>query len=246
MLTTSSSALSDLANSSPLQSHTSVELLRFKQLASGALVKDGCENMGDEIVNYIAGEDFPARVDCQTPNQSQVEVPRDAAYLQFVFLGSIRNEQGCTTNRVEITKSTLLALCIQLRVSLNFLDGVLKPSIWSKQSGGCFHVYDDQDQVEAINGFYHYFNEWHLGPLHTWFTYNIKTKCTTYLLFDCPQSVKAKLLAGDFLSHPLIVDVLLAEECALWREALIDKRYKEIFNWVRLFLAAWCNSTNKS
>jgi hypothetical protein len=93
-------------------------------------------------------------------------------------------------------------------------------------------------------GFYHYFNEWHLGPLHTWFSYNVKTKCTTYLLFDCPQSVKGKLFAGDFLPHPLAVDLLLAEECAVWRESLINMHYQQIFNWVRPLPLGLTLSTN--
>jgi hypothetical protein len=58
---------------------------------------------------------------------------------------------GCTTNQVQITPSTLLAICSQLDVTMNFLDGVLRPSIWSKQSGGCFHNYDADDEVEAIS-----------------------------------------------------------------------------------------------
>jgi hypothetical protein len=156
---------------------------------------------------------------------------------------------GCTTNQIQITSSTFLSICIQLGVTMNFLDGVLKPSIWSKQSGGSFHNYDADGEVEAISrylsladfitvltiqdGFYHYFNEWHLGSLHTWFSYNVKSKCTTYLLFDCPQNVKEKLTAGDFLPQALGVDLLIAEECALWREVFSDEKYKQIFNWVR-------------
>jgi hypothetical protein len=87
------------------------------------------------------------------------------------------------------------------------------------------------------DGFYHYFNEWDLGPLHTWFQYQVKTKCTTYLLFDCPQEVKEKLLARDFLPQPLIVDLLLAEANAQWREQLTDKHYQAIFNWVRALIS---------
>jgi hypothetical protein len=65
----------------------------------------------------------------------------------------------------------------------------------------------------------------------------VKTKCTTYILFDCPQIVKEKLFAGDFVPQPLSIDFLLAEECALWREELSDRRYKEIFNWVNITFA---------
>ncbi len=83
------------------------------------------------------------------------------------------------------------------------------------------------------DGFYHYFNEWNLGPLHTWFHYGVKSKSSTYLLFDCPQSVKERLIAGDFLPDPFAVDLMLAEECASWREELINKHYQQIFNWVR-------------
>ena len=87
--------------------------------------------------------------------------------------------------------------------------------------------------LTCLDGFYHYFNEWHLGPLHTWFTYNVKSKSTTYLLFDSPEKIKERLTAGDFLPDPFAVDLMLAEECALWREKLINKHYQQIFNWVR-------------
>jgi hypothetical protein len=102
----------------------------------------------------------------------------------------------------------------------------------------------DVPLLTVLGGFYHYFNEWHLGPLHTWFQYQVQTKCTTYLLFNCPLEVKDKLIAGDFLPQPLIVDLLLAEECARWRETFIDERYMEIFNWVRI-LNLYFDITNK-
>jgi hypothetical protein len=86
------------------------------------------------------------------------------------FLSSLRNERGsarpyvfesqklvlmisigCTTNQVNITPSALLAICVKLGVHSDFLDGVLRPSIWSKQSRGCFHTYNDKGEVEAIS-----------------------------------------------------------------------------------------------
>jgi hypothetical protein len=101
----------------------------------------------------------------------------------------------------------------------------------SKLSVGDFIVCNST--LTCLDGFYHYFNEWHLGPLHTWFRYNVKSKSTTYFLFDCPEKIKERLAAGDFPPDPLAVDLMLAEECALWREKLINKHYQQIFNWVR-------------
>lgn len=101
----------------------------------------------------------------------------------------------------------------------------------SKLSVGNFIVCNST--LTCLDGFYHYFNEWNLGPLHTWFSYNVKSKSTTYLLFDCPEKIKERLTAGDFLPDPFAVDLLLVEECALWREKLINMHYQQIFNWVR-------------
>jgi len=92
-----------------------------------------------------------------------------------------------------------------------------------------------------IEGFYHYFNEWDKGPLHVWFKYNVRTGHITYILVDCPEEVKKIVIknAGDqygcFLHQPLAIDVLIAEQCASWREDLINKRYKQIFVWVSFF-----------
>ncbi|KAE9362888.1 hypothetical protein N431DRAFT_499227 [Stipitochalara longipes BDJ] len=173
--------LSKLVNtpSCPLQSQTSVELLRFRQPLSRSLFKELYETLGDEIINHIAGENYPHYVGEEVRAGSDPEALANEPYLQFIFLSSLRNMRGCTTNQVGITQNTLLKC----------------------QSGGCFHTYDDEGGVETITGFYHYFNEWHLGPLHTWFSYNIKSKCTTYLLFDCPQNLINKHYQHIFNWH---------------------------------------------
>ncbi|KAH9208892.1 hypothetical protein DL95DRAFT_414357 [Leptodontidium sp. 2 PMI_412] len=38
----------------------------------------------------------------------------------------------------------------------------------------------------------------------------------------------------DFLFQPLAIDFLVAEECALWREVFINKRWNELFHWNEL------------
>lgn len=96
--------------------------------------------------------------------------------------------------------------------------------------------------MKLINqdGFYHYFNEWDLGPLHVWFSYNVISRLTTYVLVDCPNMVKEVILSnandisGCFLFRPLAIDFLIAEHCASWRESFIDDHYKQIFDWVFL------------
>jgi hypothetical protein len=92
--------------------------------------------------------------------------------------------------------------------------------------------------IKREEGFYHYFNEWDKGPLHVWFQYNIQTGDITYVLVDCPEIVKETIMAnakdqyGCFLHRPLAIDFLIAEQCASWREVLINKHYKQIFIWV--------------
>ncbi len=84
MSNSSSSALSELIKSSPLQPQTSVELLRFRQLAFGMITPEICENLGDEIVNYLAGERVPDKVGSKTLALSKNESPKDAPYLQIL------------------------------------------------------------------------------------------------------------------------------------------------------------------
>jgi len=84
MSSQSSSALWDLINDSPLFTNTSVELLRFRQVASRNFTPEMCETLGDEVVNYLAGEIVPDRVGCQLLVKSKGEALKDAPYLQFM------------------------------------------------------------------------------------------------------------------------------------------------------------------
>jgi hypothetical protein len=84
MSSQSSSALSDLIDDSQLFADTSVELLRFRQLASRNFTLEMCETLGDEIVNYLAGERVPDRVGCKTLAITNGEAPKDAPYLQLM------------------------------------------------------------------------------------------------------------------------------------------------------------------
>jgi hypothetical protein len=59
-------------------------------------------------------------------------------------------------------------------------------------------------------------------------------------MVDCPDDVKQIILANavdqnDFFLHlPLAIDLQIAEQCASWREGLINEHYKQIFVWVRI------------
>ncbi|KAH7309271.1 hypothetical protein BKA65DRAFT_170849 [Rhexocercosporidium sp. MPI-PUGE-AT-0058] len=134
----------------------------------------------------------------------------------------------------------LESLCVRLGISSAFLEAVLIPSVWSKQSGASCHRYDAAGEVQALDGFYHYFENWDLGPLHLWFCYKTLTSSTTYVLIDCPGTVQerirnmARSQEKDFLFQPLAIDFLVAEECALWREVFINERWNELFHWNEL------------
>ena len=84
MSSQSSSALSDLISDTPLFANTSVELLRFRQVSSRNFALEMCETLGDEVLNYLAGEIVPDRVGSQTFINSKGEAPKDAPYLQFM------------------------------------------------------------------------------------------------------------------------------------------------------------------
>lgn len=177
---------------------------------------------------------------------------------------------GCTTNRLQVKRHTLEEICNRLGINSSFMEAVSVPSIWSKQSCGSFHRLEPDDNRRAlgifwsaccgselifIDGFYHYFENWELGPLHLWvvagyltweltpkisrwFSYDPFSRSTTYLLIDCPERSKeiierkAQTKERDFLLQPLAIDYLIAEECASWREVYINTRWKKVFDWV--------------
>jgi hypothetical protein len=43
-----------------------------------------------------------------------------------------------------------MGLCFHFNLPLAFVDAVLKPSVWSKQSGAFFQQRDDEGQLQSI------------------------------------------------------------------------------------------------
>lgn len=87
MLNHTSSALSDLINETPGQRQTLVTLLRYRKLASGAVLREVGENLGDEITTCINGEELPGQMNCTGLPISKAEAPtvaKDALYFQFL------------------------------------------------------------------------------------------------------------------------------------------------------------------
>jgi hypothetical protein len=91
MESSSSSALSDLINSSPLQLQTLVEFLRFRQLTSGGLVREVSKTLGDEITNFINGEKLPANISGEARATSEAEI-LDTPYFQFLWVQCDQNK----------------------------------------------------------------------------------------------------------------------------------------------------------
>jgi hypothetical protein len=60
-----------------------VELLQFRRLASGNIIPELRENVGDEIVTFIAGETIPGHI-----------VPEDTPYLQVMSVKSVKSNQN--------------------------------------------------------------------------------------------------------------------------------------------------------
>jgi hypothetical protein len=60
------------------------------------------------------------------------------------------NFAGCTSKNLKIEKQTLKDLCVRLGLQTHFIDGVLVPSIWSKQSGGSFRRYNREGEVYRV------------------------------------------------------------------------------------------------
>lgn len=225
----STTALPDILTHNLEESPTSIELLRLGRASVDApsiLEFDGI--LGDEILDHILVSGSQCGRDLS---------PAQQPYFQLLFLSSIRDSFGCTTKRVRVTRDTLEKITIQLGIATSFLEAILIPSIWSKQSCGSFHRYDAAGEIRALDGFYHYFENWDLGPLHLWFNYDIISQSTTYLLVDCPEAVKERIKSKarsherEFLFRPFAVDFLVAEECASWREKFINNRWEKLFDW---------------
>jgi hypothetical protein len=84
MQDSSSSALSALINNSPLQPRTSVRLLRFRKLASGVLNLEGCQNFGDEIVDFIEGKELPSNGN-EDGVDASAEAIADLPYIELLW-----------------------------------------------------------------------------------------------------------------------------------------------------------------
>jgi hypothetical protein len=85
MQNASSAALSYLINNSPLQPRTLVRLLRFRKLVSGALNLEGCQNFGDEIVDFIEGKRLSGN-DNGEGNDDSAEGTADLPYIEFLWV----------------------------------------------------------------------------------------------------------------------------------------------------------------
>ncbi|KAH6714813.1 hypothetical protein BKA61DRAFT_734198 [Leptodontidium sp. MPI-SDFR-AT-0119] len=241
----STTALSGLIARELEESLTSIELLRLRHSSTDSdSILEVDSTFEDNILAHVVFEESVNEI---PPNASN---PSRQSFVQILFLSSIRDHDGCTTKRIRVTQNILESLCVRLGISSAFLEAVLIPSVWSKQSGASCHRYDAAGGVQALDGFYHYFENWDLGPLHLWFRYNTLTSSTTYVLIDqytiantvidCPGPVQerigdmARSQEKDFLFQPLAIDFLVAEECALWREVFINKRWNELFHWNEL------------
>ena len=95
---------------------------------------------------------------------------------------------------------------------------------------------------QIIEGHYQYLNGWNVGPSNVWFSYSVKTRSSTYLLFDCPLQTKDRILRRAhedvfaMLSCPFAIDMLIVEECCSSWESLVDRFREELLHWVRLAL----------
>lgn len=94
--------------------------------------------------------------------------------------------------------------------------------------------------ADLTEGYYQYLNGWDAGPSNVWFSYDVNTGSSTYLLFDCPIYSKDRILrrAHDdvfaILSNPFAIDMLIAEECCYSWESLVSRFREELLHWVRL------------
>jgi len=163
----SPSATRELLCSSPLESQTSVEILRIDRCkATGNGVTDLHAVFGDEVIDYITVDSRrPMTVGCVNASLAERGVDTDTLQLLWVYLASrqssrksLKNrrfvnstlDNGYPSNRLQVTEPTLGRMCDILPLQYAFMEAILIRSIWSKQSGGTFHKYDDDGEVIGI------------------------------------------------------------------------------------------------
>ncbi|KAK3174740.1 hypothetical protein OEA41_001986 [Lepraria neglecta] len=90
---------------------------------------------------------------------------------------------------------------------------------------------------KSNEGYYQYLTGWDAGPSNAWFSYNVNTGSSTYLLFDCPIYSKDRILRRAhedvfaMLSCPFAIDMLIAEECCSSWESLVNRFREELLHW---------------
>ncbi|KAH8586663.1 hypothetical protein B0O99DRAFT_695296 [Bisporella sp. PMI_857] len=225
--------LSHLVNDPNPETETDIEILQLRyDKQNDTTIVDLQSHIGDGEILSVGEEDQPKSklVDDSESIEGQTS-------LQILFLKSRLDQHGCTTGRLRVTPQALDAICTKIHVSTAFLDGVLRPSIWAKQSGASYHRYDFHGNVEAIDTFYHYFYDWEKGPLHVCASYNVKNGNISYFIIDCPPVIKEKIedraknSKDTLLFRPFAIDFLLAKECALWRQVMINKNWLKMYEW---------------
>ncbi|KAL2054975.1 hypothetical protein ABVK25_004797 [Lepraria finkii] len=166
----------------------------------------------------------------------------DNPTLRVFFMTSrleplVSRMSGWTTGDLNVQRQTFELLCTYFQISPPFLEGILRPSPWAKAGHASFTHRDAAQIPQRIEGYYQYLNGWDAGPSNVWFSYDVNTGSSTYLLFDCPIHSKDRILRRAhedvfaILSHPFAIDMLIAEECCYSWESLASRFREELLHW---------------
>ena len=161
---------------------TSVDVLEIR--GSGADDYDWKQNLDHEaLLKYFGKEDDQSR--------------RTSARLRVIFLNPLDiHPDECT---VAASAKTLEWLCGRFGISVLFLDSIVRGSRGIKPGNACFTRHDKDGKIVRTDAIYHMRGE--IEPCCIWFTHDVTTETTTYIMFNCPSEARNIILTHVLCGH---------------------------------------------
>ncbi|KAL9609893.1 MAG: hypothetical protein Q9167_005364 [Letrouitia subvulpina] len=119
---------------------------------------------------------------------------------------------------LKLHPSTLEWFQTQFNLPLLFFDCVVNISKWAKTGNGYFVRHNEEGRVIGIDTLYRLGGIG--GAVHIWSSHQLDPKSTTYVISNCPQGAKDRIVscmsnleAGEY-NRLLLVDAFLANFCS--------------------------------
>ncbi|KAF2493022.1 hypothetical protein BU16DRAFT_564315 [Lophium mytilinum] len=134
------------------------------------------------------------------------------------------------SRRLNISASSFRSIVETFAIPRTFVQGIFKDMIWD--GNGCFLSQAQDGHPERFDLFYRSECGFHQHP-QTAFVADFTANTATYVLIDCPDSAKARIVhsvtqsSPNVLDRPLAVDALLLDECLqAWHDRVSHYREK--------------------